>query len=167
MHPIQAAARHQCSYLVNLHVNDFLQVGGDPKWLNGLEGAPQKLRALGELNKILAHRPWLLTKTHIEVWHYNHQPPLQKSAQAFSSTHTSFATRMTSVWTFDGHCGSLKGLSTAHVSSYNHVTQHSWVISLFWLVYMILCSIMLMSFKCIRKTLKECFGNFDINFHKP
>ncbi|XP_058248084.1 sestrin-1 isoform X1 [Hemibagrus wyckioides] len=63
---IMAAARHQCSYLVNLHVNDFLQVGGDPKWLNGLDGAPQKLRALGELNKILAHRPWLLTKTHIE-----------------------------------------------------------------------------------------------------
>ncbi|XP_030628720.1 sestrin-1 isoform X2 [Chanos chanos] len=63
---IMAAARHQCSYLVNLHVNDFLQVGGDPKWLNGLDGAPQKLQALGELNKILAHRPWLLTKAHIE-----------------------------------------------------------------------------------------------------
>lgn len=63
----QAAARHQCSYLVNLHVNDFLQVGGDPKWLNGLDEAPQKLQQLGELNKILAHRPWLLTKEHIEV----------------------------------------------------------------------------------------------------
>ncbi|XP_067097409.1 sestrin-1 isoform X1 [Osmerus mordax] len=63
---IMAAARHQCSYLVNLHVNDFLQVGGDPKWLNGLDGAPQKLQALGDLNKILAHRPWLLTKAHIE-----------------------------------------------------------------------------------------------------
>ncbi|XP_029487799.1 sestrin-1-like isoform X2 [Oncorhynchus nerka] len=63
---IMAAARHQCSYLVNLHVNDFLQVGGDPKWLNGLDGAPQKLQALGELNKLLAHRPWLLTKAHIE-----------------------------------------------------------------------------------------------------
>nr|XP_012779450.1 sestrin-1 isoform X1 [Maylandia zebra] len=63
---IMAAARHQCSYLVNLHVNDFLQVGGDPKWLNGLFEAPQKLQQLGELNKILAHRPWLLTKEHIE-----------------------------------------------------------------------------------------------------
>ncbi|XP_030260717.1 sestrin-1 isoform X1 [Sparus aurata] len=63
---IMAAARHQCSYLVNLHVNDFLQVGGDPKWLNGLDEAPQKLQQLGELNKILAHRPWLLTKEHIE-----------------------------------------------------------------------------------------------------
>lgn len=64
---LQAAARHQCSYLVNLHVNDFLQVGGDPKWLNGLDEAPQKLQQLGELNKVLAHRPWLLTKEHIEV----------------------------------------------------------------------------------------------------
>ncbi|MBN3287377.1 SESN1 protein, partial [Polyodon spathula] len=63
---IMAAARHQCSYLVNLHVNDFLQVGGDSKWLNGLEGAPQKLQHLGELNKILAHRPWLVTKAHIK-----------------------------------------------------------------------------------------------------
>ncbi|AWP20100.1 putative sestrin-1 isoform 3 [Scophthalmus maximus] len=63
---IMAAARHQCSYLVNLHVNDFLQVGGDLKWLNGLDEAPQKLQQLGELNKILAHRPWLLTKEHIE-----------------------------------------------------------------------------------------------------
>ncbi|XP_020488565.1 sestrin-1 isoform X1 [Labrus bergylta] len=63
---IMAAARHQCSYLVNLHVNDFLQVGGDPKWLKGLDEAPQKLQQLGELNKILAHRPWLLTKEHME-----------------------------------------------------------------------------------------------------
>ncbi|KAL2082063.1 hypothetical protein ACEWY4_021881 [Coilia grayii] len=63
---IMAAARHQCSYLVNLHVNDFLQVGGDPKWLKGLDMAPRKVQMLGELNKILAHRPWLLTKGHIE-----------------------------------------------------------------------------------------------------
>lgn len=48
-------------------MNDFLQVGGDPKWLNGLDEAPRKLQPLGELNKILAHRPWLLTKEHIEV----------------------------------------------------------------------------------------------------
>ncbi|XP_026174202.1 sestrin-1 isoform X1 [Mastacembelus armatus] len=63
---IMAAARHQCSYLVNQHVENFLHFGGDPKWLNGLGEAPQKLQQLGELNKILAHRPWLLTKEHIE-----------------------------------------------------------------------------------------------------
>lgn len=67
MFSLKAAARHQCSYLVNLHVNDFLHVGGDPKWLNGLENAPRKLQNLGELNKVLAHRPWLITKEHIEV----------------------------------------------------------------------------------------------------
>ncbi|XP_078398675.1 sestrin-1 isoform X1 [Cetorhinus maximus] len=63
---IMAAAQHQCSYLVNLHVNDFLQVGGDPKWLAGLDSAPRKLQTLSEMNKILAHRPWLITKDHIE-----------------------------------------------------------------------------------------------------
>lgn len=63
----QAAARHQCSYLVGLHMGEFLQVGGNPTWLQGLHCAPQKLRNLNEINKLLAHRPWLITKEHIEV----------------------------------------------------------------------------------------------------
>uniref|UniRef100_K7FUG6 Sestrin 2 n=1 Tax=Pelodiscus sinensis TaxID=13735 RepID=K7FUG6_PELSI len=64
---VQAAARHQCSYLVGFHVAEFLKVGGNPAWLQGLHCAPQKLRNLSEINKILAHRPWLVTKEHIEV----------------------------------------------------------------------------------------------------
>ncbi|NXJ83821.1 SESN2 protein, partial [Trogon melanurus] len=64
---IMAAARHQCSYLVSLHMGEFLQVGGDPAWLQGLHCAPQKLRNLNEINKLLAHRPWLVTKEHIEA----------------------------------------------------------------------------------------------------
>uniref|UniRef100_A0A674HBX5 Sestrin 3 n=1 Tax=Taeniopygia guttata TaxID=59729 RepID=A0A674HBX5_TAEGU len=63
---IMAAARHQCRYLVNLHVLQFLRAGGDPQWLRGLEFIPPKLRNLNEINKILAHRPWLITKEHIE-----------------------------------------------------------------------------------------------------
>ncbi|XP_042713220.1 sestrin-2 isoform X4 [Chrysemys picta bellii] len=63
---IMAAARHQCSYLVGFHVAEFLKVGGNPGWLQGLHCAPQKLRNLNEINKILAHRPWLITKEHIE-----------------------------------------------------------------------------------------------------
>ncbi|XP_019326782.1 PREDICTED: sestrin-2 [Aptenodytes forsteri] len=63
---IMAAARHQCSYLVGLHMGEFLQVGGNPAWLQGLHCAPQKLRNLNEINKLLAHRPWLITKEHIE-----------------------------------------------------------------------------------------------------
>ncbi|NWR62020.1 SESN2 protein, partial [Bucorvus abyssinicus] len=64
---IMAAARHQCSYLVGLHREEFLQVGGNPAWLQGLHCAPQKLRNLSEINKLLAHRPWLVTKEHIEA----------------------------------------------------------------------------------------------------
>jgi hypothetical protein len=64
---LQAAARHQCSYLVKLHTTEFLLQGGDPQWLKGLDNIPQKLKDLNEVNKLLAHRPWLINKTHIEV----------------------------------------------------------------------------------------------------
>ncbi|XP_069065503.1 sestrin-3-like isoform X1 [Pleurodeles waltl] len=63
---IMAAARHQCWYLVNLHSLHFLRVGGDPQWLQGLECVPPRLRNLNEINKILAHRPWLINRLHIE-----------------------------------------------------------------------------------------------------
>jgi hypothetical protein len=64
---LQAAGRHQCSYLISLQKQEFLLQGGDHTGLKGLSRIPQKLRDLYEINKILAHRPWLLTKSHIEV----------------------------------------------------------------------------------------------------
>lgn len=54
---------------MNLYEEVFVANGGDPNWLNGLEHIPVKLRAIADINKILAHRPWLLNKTHIEVTH--------------------------------------------------------------------------------------------------
>ncbi|XP_055373986.1 sestrin homolog isoform X2 [Condylostylus longicornis] len=63
---IIAAARHQCTYLVKMYEKEFLHIGGDPKWLSGLEYIPTKLRAIYNINKLLAHRPWLLRKQHIE-----------------------------------------------------------------------------------------------------
>lgn len=63
---IMAAARHKCIYLIQLHEEEFLASGGNVKWLNGLEFIPPKLRAIYEINKILAHKPWMLTKEHIE-----------------------------------------------------------------------------------------------------
>ena len=63
----QAAGRHQCSYLINLQKTEFLHQGGDESWLQGLKSIPTKLQDLYQINKILAHRPWLLNKTHIEV----------------------------------------------------------------------------------------------------
>jgi hypothetical protein len=43
-----------------------LAADGDKRWLQGLEFVPKKLRYLNEINKILAHRPWQITATHIE-----------------------------------------------------------------------------------------------------
>ncbi|XP_068844913.1 sestrin-3 isoform X4 [Capricornis sumatraensis] len=63
---IMAAARHQCSYLINMHVDEFLKTGGIAEWLNGLQYVPQRLKNLNEINKLLAHRPWLITKEHIQ-----------------------------------------------------------------------------------------------------
>ncbi|KAL0962084.1 hypothetical protein UPYG_G00335470 [Umbra pygmaea] len=61
-----AAARHQCSYLVQQLSAGFLEVGGDKSWLGGLEHTPPKIRCLHTLNKLLAHRPWLITQQHIQ-----------------------------------------------------------------------------------------------------
>lgn len=66
-HSSQAAARHQCLYLVQQHSTGFLEAGGEESWLSGLEHAPSKLRSLQTLNKLLAHRPWLITQQHIQV----------------------------------------------------------------------------------------------------
>ncbi|ELT91094.1 hypothetical protein CAPTEDRAFT_227278 [Capitella teleta] len=63
---IMAAARHQCSYLIGIQTNEFLLQGGDERWLKGLSHIPKKLQDLYELNKIMAHRPWLISRAHIE-----------------------------------------------------------------------------------------------------
>ncbi|CAL8371122.1 unnamed protein product [Boreogadus saida] len=63
---IMAAARHQCSYLVQQHSAAYLEAGGDEGWLGGARQAPAKLRSLQGLNKLLAHRPWLITQQHIQ-----------------------------------------------------------------------------------------------------
>ncbi|XP_008191036.2 sestrin homolog [Tribolium castaneum] len=63
---IMAAGRHQCGYLINLQKQEFLLLGGDHSWLKGLSSIPPKLKNLYDINKILAHRPWLLNTSHIE-----------------------------------------------------------------------------------------------------
>lgn len=50
-----------------MYEKEFINQGGNPEWLNGLDYIPPKLRAIYDINKILAHRPWLLRKEHIEV----------------------------------------------------------------------------------------------------
>ena len=40
------AAQHNCPYLVEIYEREFLQGGGDPNWLKGLEHAPPKLQRI-------------------------------------------------------------------------------------------------------------------------
>ena len=47
---------------MELQKREFLYQGGDPKWLRGLDAAPQKLTSLYHINKMMAHRPWVLKK---------------------------------------------------------------------------------------------------------
>ncbi|KAK3096518.1 hypothetical protein FSP39_000957 [Pinctada imbricata] len=63
---IMAASRHQCAYLIHLHEQEFILQGGDCEWLKNPACIPKKLKDLYHVNKILAHRPWLLNKSHIE-----------------------------------------------------------------------------------------------------
>ncbi|XP_041759373.1 sestrin-2 isoform X1 [Coregonus clupeaformis] len=63
---VMAAARHQCSYLVQQHSAGFLEAGGEESWLGGLQHTHPKIRSLHTLNKLLAHRPWLITQQHIQ-----------------------------------------------------------------------------------------------------
>lgn len=62
---MMAAARHGCQYLVKRYELEFLTAGGDADWLRGLaesRSLPRKLANLAEINALLAHRPWALTK---------------------------------------------------------------------------------------------------------
>lgn len=64
---LQAAARHKCTYLINFHKKQFLDHRGDSNWLNGLSYVPSKLHILNDVNKILAHQPWLINLDDIKV----------------------------------------------------------------------------------------------------
>ncbi|XP_010871562.2 sestrin-2 isoform X2 [Esox lucius] len=63
---IMAVARHQCFYLVQQYSAGFLEAGGEENWLRGLQHTHPKIRCLQTLNKLLAHRPWLITQQHIQ-----------------------------------------------------------------------------------------------------
>eukprot|EP00299_Pterocystis_sp_00344_P009100 c3709_g1_i1.p1 GENE.c3709_g1_i1~~c3709_g1_i1.p1 ORF type:complete len:562 (-),score=136.82 c3709_g1_i1:148-1833(-) len=64
---IMAAARHSCGYLLEMSIREFLKCeGSDGSWLAGLSNLPSKLANIAELNALLAHQPWLITRSHME-----------------------------------------------------------------------------------------------------
>jgi sestrin len=62
---------YHCDSLQALYEHEFIVAGGDITWLKSIENAPKKLQSLLELNAILAHQPWLITKEEIAVSNEN------------------------------------------------------------------------------------------------
>lgn len=46
---------------------EFLRYNGNKEWLKGIKHIPRKLQKLSDINKYLAHQPWLIEPKHIEV----------------------------------------------------------------------------------------------------
>lgn len=63
---LMAACRHKCTVLVSEQRERFTSSLGPSRWLEGLHQAPNRLRSLHTANAVLAHRPWLFSKTHVK-----------------------------------------------------------------------------------------------------
>uniref|UniRef100_A0A2P2I9M5 Sestrin-2-like n=1 Tax=Hirondellea gigas TaxID=1518452 RepID=A0A2P2I9M5_9CRUS len=63
---LMAACRHKCSVLLSEQRARFTDSGGPPQWLEGLDHAPERIRSLHIANIVLAHRPWMFHRSHIE-----------------------------------------------------------------------------------------------------
>lgn len=64
---VLACWRHDCRYLIQIHSQFFLDVGGDPTWLQGRDKLPKKLQSILVLNSLLAHQPWRVNAAHVSV----------------------------------------------------------------------------------------------------
>ncbi|CAJ0568181.1 unnamed protein product, partial [Mesorhabditis spiculigera] len=65
---LMAASRHRCSFMVNLFEREFEACGGELGWLKGLAACSQKrMQHLDEMNRLLAHQPWLFVAEDIRV----------------------------------------------------------------------------------------------------
>ncbi|KAI7881398.1 PA26-domain-containing protein [Lichtheimia hyalospora FSU 10163] len=58
---ILASAHHQCQYLVSMMRLEYLQNGGDPAWLQGIEYAQPKLQHIERLILKMSRQSWQLT----------------------------------------------------------------------------------------------------------
>ncbi|CAO3587242.1 unnamed protein product [Absidia cylindrospora] len=62
---IMASAEQNCQYLVSTLKLDFLQNGGDPVWLKGVNHCPAKLQRISGFLTKMARKPWRLTEDDI------------------------------------------------------------------------------------------------------
>ena len=63
---IIASSRHSCRNIAANHMLQFIKVGGNVNWLEGIHRTPEKIQALIQLNALLAHQPWMIREQHIK-----------------------------------------------------------------------------------------------------
>lgn len=102
---IMASSRYACAYLVDVQGKEFLMSDGDPAWLAGLSRAPRKLQNLARVNALLAHQPWLLTASHVEVL-----VDTSSQAQGDAWSHSELVQAVVILTTFHALCGLVAGL---------------------------------------------------------
>jgi sestrin len=61
-----ASSAHDCDYLMVKEEQLFKENDGESSWLRSLECAPEKMKKIGQLNVLLAHQPWLVSKEDIQ-----------------------------------------------------------------------------------------------------
>lgn len=57
---LMAASRHRCLSLMDEHRRRFITRGGEEIWLLGIDWSQMKYRKVDYLNRMLAHRPWMI-----------------------------------------------------------------------------------------------------------
>ena len=64
---IMAVSCYRCEYLLNILEEQFVLQGGDLEWITeGLSKVDPRLTKFGELNELMAFKPWGLTTNHLE-----------------------------------------------------------------------------------------------------
>lgn len=64
---IMAATRHRCHFLIDLHTREYDRLGGNQKWLRGIDCVDDpKIVSLDRLNMVLAHQPWLVNANYLD-----------------------------------------------------------------------------------------------------
>jgi hypothetical protein len=58
----------KCDYLIRVTEDAFLFHDGDENWLmHGLTFVPNKIKKLAKINNILAHQPWKIQGSDLDV----------------------------------------------------------------------------------------------------
>jgi hypothetical protein len=81
---VLAGCLHRCEYIVSYYSYRFLQVGGNPKWLQGYAHIPPHVQRLAQWSGILSSRPWMLTPAMVDV--ILNGPATAKTTQSQSQT---------------------------------------------------------------------------------